>query len=229
MPDVRTGKLYGFTPAGAAIAGSPISVGDGTATGGIVDPPMIDAVFGFVYVVSGSNGAGSSVLVQASTASFSSPAPVIATLGAGAAHRLHAPAFNNAYYSSATSTNWLIYDWAVNGTGNITLYGVTFGAGHAMTSGAAANSFAVTGSTSVELSPVTEFLNGATDQLFVSGLINASPNFIEENITAFPSTITTSTAEGSGTSGIVVDNDSADPQASSIYFGVLSPEMQTAP
>ena len=41
------GKLYGFTPAGAAIAGSPLTVGAGSGTGGIVDPPMIDAVNGF--------------------------------------------------------------------------------------------------------------------------------------------------------------------------------------
>lgn len=218
------GKLYGFTSTGTAITGSPLTVGDGTATGGIVDPPMIDAVNGFVYVVSGSNGAGSSVLVQASTASFTVPAPVVATLGAGAAHSLHAPAFNNAYFNSGVSTNWLIYDWAVNGGGNIVLFGVTFGAGHAMTSGAAANSAVVTGSSTTELSPVTEFKNGANDLLFVSGLINASPNFIEDNINSFPAnplTPTASTAEGTGTSGIVVDNNSADVEASSIYFGVL--------
>jgi hypothetical protein len=214
------GKLYGFTSTGAAITGSPLTVGDGTATGGIVDPPMIDAVSGFVYVVSGSNGAGSSVLVQASTASFTAPAPVVATLGVGASHPLHAPAFNNAYFNGAIA-NALIYDWAVNAANEVALYGVTFGAGHAMTAGAAANTFAVVGSTGVELSPVTEFLNGATDQLFVSGLVNASPNFIENNINSFPAAVLASTAEGTGTSGIVVDNNSADVQASSIYFGVL--------
>jgi hypothetical protein len=115
----------------------------------------------------------------------------------------------------------LIYDWAVNAANEVALYGVTFGAGHAMTAGAAANTFAVVGSTGVELSPVTEFLNGATDQLFVSGLVNASPNFIENNINSFPAAVLASTAEGTGTSGIVVDNNSADVQASSIYFGVL--------
>ena len=73
--------------AGAALPSSPLTVGDGSTTvhgnvGGIVDPPMIDAVNGFVYVVSGSSG-GTSVLVQAGTTSFSSPSPVTATLGAG--------------------------------------------------------------------------------------------------------------------------------------------------
>ena len=54
------GKLYGFTPAGAPIPGSPLIVGTGSGTGGIVDPPMIDAVNGFAYVVSGNSAGGTS-------------------------------------------------------------------------------------------------------------------------------------------------------------------------
>ena len=77
------GKLYGFTPAGASIPGSPLIVGTGSGTGGIVDPPMVDAVNGFAYVVSGNSAGGTSVLVQAGTTSFSSPTPVTATLGPG--------------------------------------------------------------------------------------------------------------------------------------------------
>ena len=212
------GNLYGFTSSGAPLTPAFVAVGDTSATvgGGIVDPPLIDVVNGFAYAVSGSSG-GASVLVQAKT-DFSSNRS--ATLGNGAQHPLHAPSFNDAYFSSGTIANWLIYDWAVNGAGNITLYGVSFAAGHVMTTGPAANSFTVGGSSSVELSPTTEFMNG-TDQLFVSGRINVSPNFIEENINAFPGSITTSTAEGTGTSGMVVDNSNGGAQASSIYFGVL--------
>jgi hypothetical protein len=225
------GKLYGFTSGGVAIAGSPLTVGVGSATGGVVDPPMIDAVNKFVYVVSGSNG-GSSVLFQAKTSSFTVPAPVKATLGAGALFSLHAPAFNNAYFNSGVSGNWLILDWAVNASNQVEVYGVSFGGAHAMNSGAAANHFAVVGSTGNELSPVTEFLNGATEQLFVSGLSATNPNIVELNlhpfVTAFPpidgsNVDGATTAEGSGTSGMVVDNNSASVQASSIYFGVLAP------
>ena len=103
-----------------------------------------------------------------------------------------------------------------------------------MVPGPAANTFTITGSTPVEFSPLTEFLNGSTDQLYVSGLANASPNFIEYNLTDFGSLFPNvlfpintsgpagaSTGEGSGTSGIVVDNVSSSAQASSIYFGVL--------
>jgi len=214
------GKLYGFTSTGAAIAGSPITIGDGTATGGVVDPPMIDAVNGFVYAVSGSNG-GASVLFQASTASFTAPVPVKATLGTGGSFSLHAPAFNNAYYNGLIA-NALIYDWAVSG-GNIALYGVTFSGAHAMTSGAATNSLVVGGSTANEFSPVTEFLNGASDQLFVGGITAASPNVFNFSINTFPASFSpaASIGEAGGTSGIIVDNDSADTQASSVYFGGL--------
>jgi hypothetical protein len=221
------GNIYGFTSSGAPLTNPSVSVGDGTATGGVVDPPMIDAVNHFVYAVSGSSG-GSSVLVQASTVDLSGK--VTALLGAGAQFSLHDPAFNAAYFSSGTSTDWLIYDWAVDSSNNIALYGVGFGPGHVMTSGAAGNVFAVTGSSRNELSPATEFLNGATDQLFVSGIAATNPNFVEYNINTFPTTfppidgsnaVGATTAEGSGTTGIIVDNISGSAQASSIYFGVL--------
>ncbi len=215
------GKLYGFTSTGTALTHSPVTVGDGTATGGIVDPPLVDVVNKFIYVVSGSNGAGSSVLVQASASATDLGTPVIATLGGGTFHSLHAPAFNEAYYSSGTPANWLIYEWGVNTTNTLDeLFGVTFTTGHVMTSGAAADTFTITGSTVAEWSPLTEILSGSTDRLFASGLTSVTPNVIEENITTtFPTAISTSASEGSGTSGIVVDNVSALAQASSVYFG----------
>ena len=252
------GTLYGFTPAGVAISGSPLTVGSGGSTGGIVDPPLVDVVNGFLYVVAGnSSGTGTpSVLVQASTASLTTPAPVIATLGAGGLFNLHAPAFNEAYFSSAfssvsntngtvnpsvithpgTTSNWQIYEWADSGIGSspATLYGVGFNSSHVMTSGAAANFIQITSSLDAEFSPLTHLLNGSTDQLFVSALLAATnpPNTIVYNLTAFtglfpnvfpapPGAAGATATEGSGTTGIVVDNVSGQVQASSIYFGAL--------
>jgi hypothetical protein len=226
------GTLYGYTPAGVQITGSPLTVGNGGATGGIVDPPMIDTVRGLIYVVAGDSTGGTSVLVQAGTTSFTSPTPVVATLGAGGSFNLHAPSFNDGYFSSVLSSHWLIYDWALNAGGNnIMLYGPTFGAGHVMNGGTPANTLDVGGSTPVEFSPTTEFLNGSSDQLMVSGLTSATPNFIEFNLNVYvalfpngfpPSGIAGATAsETGGTSGIIVDNNSSSAQASSIYFGGL--------
>jgi hypothetical protein len=259
------GTLYGFTTTGAGVAltGSPLTVGNGGATGGIVDPPMIDAVNGLVYVGAGDSAGGTSVLVQAGTASFTSPAPVTAKLGAGGLFNLHAPAFNNAYYSSGftsfpsvegttavnvetgpATSNWQILDWAASGVSGdeATLYGVGFtSSAHVMTAGAAANFLeVVSGGAASEFSPVTEFLNASTDQLFVSGLTAVTPNFLLYNLTDFPTTLFPnvlfpidgsaadggSQAEGNGTTGITVDNESGDAQASSVYFGV--PSLNTA-
>jgi hypothetical protein len=221
------GKLYGFTSAGVAITGSPLSVGDGNpATGGIVDPPMIDAVRGFVYAESGSNG-GSAVLFQAKTTDLTllAPTTVKATLGAGAHINLHSPAFNDNYFSNLTSTTWLLYAPAVNAGGTQSaLYGITFGAGHAMTPNTPTNvdnfGFGLD-----EFSPATEFLTtGGEDRLFESALGNFAGNLASFNITAaFPGAVENSASEGTaGTTGIVVDNASASAQADSIYFGDLS-------
>lgn len=258
------GKLYGFTPAGVKLTNSPliVGVGDLSATGGgIVDPPMVDAVNGFVYVVSGTSGVTGvtgSILVQASATDLSSP--VVATLGAAGQFNLHAPAFNDAYFSKpfssvanvqgssnggttspGTTSNWQIYEWAVTGgVGSLdTIYGVGFNNNHAMTSGAAANFLEISGSTAAEFSPLTEFLNGSTDQLFISAFETAPPNIIVYNLTdfaglfpnVFPPTNGSSAAgatatEGAGTTGMVVDNVSSSAQASSIYFGV--PSLNTA-
>jgi hypothetical protein len=250
------GKLYGFTPGGVPIAGSPLIVGTGSGTGGIVDPPMVDAVNGFAYVVSGNSAGATQVLVQASTTSFSSPTPVTARLGPASSFNLHAPAFNAAYFSSGFSSvanvqgttggttttgntsNWQIYEYSDSGISGqeLTLYGVGFNSSHVMTSGAASNFLEIVPSVSGELSPLTEFLNGSTDQLYVGGLINTAPNVVEYNLTdfsgLFPNVlfpinssgpVGASTGEGSGTTGMVVDNVSSSAQASSIYFGALGP------
>ena len=204
--------------------------------------------------MSGNSAGGSSVLVQAGTTSFSSPTPVTATLGPGGLFSLHAPAFNDAYFASGFTTvanvqgttssntspgtisNWQILEWADSGVAGspVTLYGVGFNSSHVMNTGGAGNFLQINGSTSVEFSPVTEFMNGSTDQLYVSGLLNAPPNFIEYNLTDFANLFPNvlfpidasgpagaSIGEGSGTTGMVVDNVSSAAQASSIYFGVL--------
>ena len=116
-------------------------VGDGVASkafGGIVDSPVVDSSNGFVYAVSGSASNGTiGVLVQAKL-DFSSSVAV--PIGNGNQCNLHAPTVNNAYFTSPTSANALIYIGGVTGTvgtctpfgatgGTNQLYGATFGAG----------------------------------------------------------------------------------------------------
>ncbi len=112
------GKVYGFTSTGAALTIPSIAVGNGSATGGVVESPIVDGGNGFIYAVSGTGAApnaANAVLVQATT---TLSAARVALLGDAGIHPLHAPAFNDPYFSSATSTSWLIYAAAYDATGS---------------------------------------------------------------------------------------------------------------
>ena len=220
------GKLYKITQAGAV---SSITVGNGSAHGGIVDPPLVDGVNGFVYAVSGSNGT-SAVLVQTKT-DFSST--ITAALSNASNFNLHAPVVNDAYYDSATSANWLIYEMAYNsGHSSYVLYGVPFNSSYVMANAASHTFSFATGAG--ELSPTAEFLNTNTgvDWLFSSTTGNFNPNLgswiitpTVANPSGFPAGQTTTAAPNEGTGGtsaFTIDNDSTSAQASSIYFSAVS-------
>jgi hypothetical protein len=213
------GTLYGFTPAGLALSNSPLTVGNGGATGGIVDTPMIDAVNEFVYVAAGASVGGTQVVVQASTIDLSSPQ--VATLSPGGNHNLHGPVFNDSYFSGVGTP--LLYEVAGDsGTLGIKLYGIGF-SGHTMNTGTPTNvdPFAVGGA--YEISPLTEFVSGGEDRFFESFLNASSGNLASFRIdTGFPAGLESSASAGSGTTGIVVDNAATGTnQADSVYFGAL--------
>ena len=232
------GKLYAISQSGAVAS---LVVGDGSAKtyGGIVDPPIVDGVDGYVYAVSGSaNNGANGVLVQAK-ADFSSSVAV--PVGAGNQCNMHAPTPNNAYFTSITSAGALMYVSGVSTTGTVTqpctagsggtafveLYAVTFGATGAMTAGAPAHGTEDGQGPGYEWAPLAEFYNTttATDWLFFSALQSAQVNFSSANITTgFPTAFTNPVTEGVGTSGMVVDNNASTtkyPQAASIYFNSL--------
>jgi hypothetical protein len=218
------GKLYAFNSSGTALAGSPMTVGDGSATGGIVDPPLIDVVNDLLYTEAGATPGGTEVVMQTGTTNATfNVSPVSATLGSGGHFSMHAPAFNNAYLGGSGTP--LLYEWGLNSADTeIELWGIGFTSFPTMSSGTPPAGLAVGGSSPVELSPVTEFFNAntTTDWLFASGQTALSPNFLEANITAgFPAGFSGSADEGNGTTGIIVDDDSLSNQASSIYVGTF--------
>jgi hypothetical protein len=220
------GKLYGFTSAGAALTGSPLTVGNGLTDGGIVDPPLLDVVRGLIYVVSGNSGGGSQVVVQAKVVATTLSLVATATLAPGGSFNLHKPAFNDNYFTSVTASTWRLYEVAGDsGVPNFKIYGIQFTGAHVMTGGNPVNvdSF---GGAGFEFSPVTEFLTtGGEDRFFESLLGNLGGNLASFRIDlGFPAGLENSSSQGTGgTTGIVVDNDaSASAQADSIYFGNLS-------
>jgi hypothetical protein len=228
------GRLYSISQSGTIKS---LAVGDGVASetyGGIVDAPIVDGVNGFVYAVSGSaNGGANGVLVQSNMTLSSS---VAVPVGAGNQCNIHAPAFSNAYYTSPTTAGALIYVGGVTGTvsqpcsasssttGEIEIYGVTFGAGGVANAGTPADNFAAGGGPGAEWAPLLEFYNPttATDWLFVGARQSNQTNLGSANITGgFPAGVGTVVTEGLGPSGMIVDNDSSSAQAASIYFNAV--------
>ncbi len=231
------GKLYSVSQTGTIKS---LTVGDGVAaktSGAIVDPPVVDGISGFVYAVSGSAGGGANgVLVQAKT-DFSSSVAV--PVGAGNQCNMHAPVFNNAYYTSPTTTGALVYVGGTTGvvsqpcsatsttTGDIFVYGVTLnGTTGVMTSGTPADSVNLGGGPGAEWAPLLEFYNATTaaDWFFVAALQTNQTNMATGNITsAFPTgaSFAAFVEYGAGTSGMIVDNSSSSAQAASIYFNAL--------
>lgn len=218
------GKLYGVTPTGT-ILGS-VTVGNGAVDGGIVDPPLADVVNGFVYAVSGNSGGGTSVLVQAPTNMSSS---VTATLGSGGKFNLHSPTFNEDYFSCApqgAGCTWRILALALDATNtHSALWGVGFAGLHVMNSGA--GTVDPFGIAPFEFSPATTFFDGVEDRLFESVLTPIAGNLASFNVTTGapfpPPGLEHFATEGSGTSGIIVDNNATGTaQADSLYFGTLT-------
>jgi hypothetical protein len=222
------GKVYGFNSAGKSLTIPSIAVGNGSATGGVVESPIVDGAGngtnGFIYAVAGTGAApntGSAVLVQAHT-DLSSVR--IATIGGAGIFNQHAPAMNDAYFSSATSTNWVIYAAAYDATGaNLVLYGATFDSSRNMATGTPTNTNSF-GTIIAEYAPLTEFKN-TNDWLF-NAVLKGPTNMGRSNIntlTTFAAGVTnpaagTIAASCTGITGMIVDNASTSNQASSFYF-----------
>jgi hypothetical protein len=218
------GKVYGFNSVGTPLPNSPLVVGNGSATGGIVDPPIVDAGNAVIYAAAGTGAApntASAVVVQAKRDLSGAR---VATIGPGGQFNIHSPAFNDPYYTSTTSTSWILYAASLvlnKGAYDVNLFGITFDASRNMQTGTPGNSYDY-GTIEGEYAPLTEFKNGSTDQLFFGLLLPSGTalNLGNFNINSFPSTVPPGVGEGNGPTGMIVDNVSTSAQASSIYFGV---------
>jgi hypothetical protein len=218
------GKLYGYTTSGTPLPNSPVAIGDGSSFGDVADPPIVDPSNQFVYAFSGTGAGGntsSAVLVQLHT---DLSTPRIALVGSGGYQSTHAPAFNDPYFTSTNSANWLIYFGGYDAAKtNLTFYGVTFDASRNLTTGAATNVNTNIGTRLGEYTPLTEFVNGGQDYIFF-GLLIGIPNWARQTITTFTTAAPTQPPGGSlpnsstGVTPMIVDNNSTSAQASSIYF-----------
>jgi len=220
------GKVYGFNSSGTPLATPSIAVGNGSATGGVVETPVVDGVNGLIYAASGTGAAPNTtraVVVQATT-SLGGPCTggtlCIATFGVSGVFSTHSPAVNDAYFTSGTSTSWMLYELAYSSNADLTIYGTTFTPTRTLKTGAASNSVNF-GTHLGEYAPLTEFKNGGTDQLFF-GILHTPVLNINTlgvlSINSFPAAPTTGKSVGAGPSGMTIDNVSTSLHASSIYF-----------
>lgn len=218
------GNLYGFTKGGAEFF--PISIGDGTADGGIVDGPIVDVVNGLLYVATGSDfTVANASLSQVNTASFTQVQDT--PIGTSGVANIHDGAFNDAYFSSGTSSQWFFYVCGTN-TGGPTspvLYRVGFDGTRLMNAATDATTVTLSANNGEQCSPLTELKNGV-DRIFLGLLTSAQVEFFDVSTNPGPTLGGTGAvapvAEAGGTSGIIVDNVSASNQASSIYFSTLA-------
>jgi hypothetical protein len=220
------GNLYGFSSDGVLILNAPLAVGNGAARGGIVDPPIVDSFNQWVYAFSGDNGANA-VAVQANSVDFS--VFTVTPIGNNNIVNIHAGDFNDDYFVEpnnqiGTSDEWFLYACGVatDGTNFPVLYRVGFDASRNMNSTVDATSFTLTSHASEQCSPLTDFknTNDSVDQLFF-GLTTSSLVEVFDISSSTAPALGASAPSSQGTSGIIVDNDSPQAQASSIYFTTL--------
>jgi len=190
------------------------------------NPVVVDSTHQMVYASFNSNGTDA-LVVQAPTSMASTvsvPVGTESTIYTGP----YGPDFNNAWYTGSGTP--LMYVAGTDASGLIpTLYSVGFNGSGVMNGSATSSTALATGA--ADSSPVTEFYNSVLNQdfLFVGVTNNCiatvqggtSGCVMSLDITSgFPTVNanTTSLAAAGGTSGIIVDNDSSVPQASSIYY-----------
>ncbi len=245
------------TSAGTCGAGSPPCVGANVwAFGGaMADAPIVDSstgrVFEFSGTIAGAAPAGQVVLEDDTELSVGSQ--IATSVGRGDARALHSGTFDQSYFNDLATG----FMYVCGNSGDPTLAGSGTGANnHAeirrLTFDASGN---ITGldtptytatTTNVECSPVTEFYNtpngsssGAVDWIFFSvhnganavGNCSALGCVYDMNVTNGLAMLipTFGLRESAGTSGIIVDNDSTQAGASSIYFTPLGNATATYP
>jgi len=193
----------------------------------IIDSPIVDSVTQRVFIFVGNDNQGHARVIQTDTQlSIGAPEP---TIGEGGMDMYHG-FFDNNYFTSPLTGFLYVCGYPVSAANSSpVLYRIGFNSSGVMNSANDGNSLAVASNTvETRCSPLTTFFNtkANADWLFFSVPTGCNQTnggvggcIMAFDITSgFPSAATQARPEYFGTSGIVVDNVSTQPQASSIYF-----------
>jgi hypothetical protein len=204
----------------------------------IIDSPMVDSITQRVFIFIGNDNEGHSHVLQTDTQlSNGGPEPVIGQSGMD----LYDGFFDHNYFTNPGTGFLYVCGYPTSAANSSpVLYRIGFNSSGVMNSTHDANSLAVaTTAGATRCSPATEFFNTSAgkDWLFFSVPTNCNATgggvagcVMSFDITSgFPSAATQARQEYSGTSAIVVDNVSTQPQASSIYFSTLGNAQSYSP
>jgi hypothetical protein len=211
---------------------------------GFDDAPLVDLTTGTMYVFARADVAASATAVyQLQIPAFADaldnatgPEVLVSNSASNPASAMFDGALDDAYYASGGTGN--LYACGTSGTVNA-LWQIPIASG---VMGTPVLGPSLT-TANVACSPITEFLNGTTDRMFLSvagssvagGTINCQSGsgcVMSFDITnpltwgATTNTAATATVTG-GTSGIIIDNSSSAGGASQVYFTPLSDQTCT--
>jgi hypothetical protein len=219
-----------------------VTFNDGdTSTTKIAVGPIVDSNTQRLFVFFSPAGGGPGAYVGQNNTSLSLASPPLVNVGEGTAHRLNDGALDELYYSTdnqvGQGTGWM-YVCGSNTTTNAAVLERIAVTNGAMNTALDSTTWAAS-SASARCDPLTEFYNAnmtaPTDYLFfgveASGATgtNCAGNGCIFAVTVTGGTLNVPPASGTGavnasggTSGIIVDNDGTQSQASSLYFTWLA-------
>jgi hypothetical protein len=232
------GNLYSRKAADGNQAAAALSVGDGSTSGGIVDPPVIVeegiGVTTYAFATTGCDHASShnSLLYEASETATTLTQLATENIGSTffgcASNNLHSAALDDAAYNGTLGNVYVCgtTSGAFSTRAAPELYSFSFPAGGgAITT--KSNTTPSGTSSSAECSPITYFTSNSTSKIFMgigsSSAAGTVDSYSVSTAGAFSAFTDDTTPNGlGGTSGIIVDNSSATAGLANVYFGGLT-------
>lgn len=193
-----------------------------TATGSLLDTPLVDAPDGVVFVTTSNNGTGAAI-VEARTSNLAKLTSV--SLGNGSIGNggntiaLYDGDVDNAFFTNGPASGHMFA--CGTGPADFTPYLYRFPFNASVVIQPASSATQIVNSTTARCSPLTGFfnsnINGGTD-FFFWGVTDTCVNASGCVMSVANGITFQRTAETGGTSGIIVDNDTTQPDTSNIYF-----------
>jgi hypothetical protein len=240
-------SVYSFTPGASSFTASgSMAVSAATSGDPIVLSPIVDTSNGFVYVFSASGSGTNKTNSVVAQINLGLTSQSVAAIGPQQSTQFILDGdFDNAYFTTGpkSGAGTLYACGTQTGGAKPSLYALSFASPNGImnTTPAMSNNININGASNPTgtCSPLLDFFDGITDRLFVGSGNYAGTggaNLVTEwnTNTRIISSAATPTASATGywggTSAFTVDNVSADPQTTSIYFGTLqAPASGTAP